>query len=83
MLFCITVLGLVGCNGEQQNSSTGIPECDQYINAIDKLSKNLPENKRAIYNTDLKQFKELAKQKPEEAKANCKTAYESIPPQYR
>lgn len=83
MLFSITVLGLMGCNGEKQNASTGIAECDQYINAIEKLSKNLPEDKRAIYNTDLKQFKELAKQKPEEAKANCKTAIESIPSQYR
>lgn len=83
MLFCITTLGLMGCNGEKQNASTGIPECDQYINAIEKLSKNVPEEKREVYNTDLKQFKELAKQKPEEAKANCKTAYDSIPPQYR
>lgn len=75
-------LGLVACDGDK-SVSTGVAECDQYITALNKMTKDMPNDQKAGYNTMLEQITKAAKDSPEEAKTQCKAALDSIPSQFR
>lgn len=83
-LFGAVSLSLVACDGgDNASASTGVAECDQYITALNKLTKDLPDAQKEAYKQGIEQFTKMAKDNPTDAKAQCKAALDAIPAQYR
>lgn len=83
ILFGIISLGLVACDGSDRiKADTGVPECDQYLKALNRLGEKLSDDQRAAYEVGVEEIIQLAKKRPNEAVDQCKIALDSIPAEY-
>ncbi len=78
LLFCTLALSLVGCNDNKKVSKTGIAECDQYIDQINKIAEKIPDSQKELYKNSLNEFEKIAKQDPEKAKQGCKIGLNAL-----